>query len=114
MQITVRLGHSLRAHVDAPELIPLQLPSPPTARAAVDALVHAHPNLRPFILDDAARLRPHVNLFINDELIHDRLTLADHIAHRDRIHILPAVSGGTDPTAHTVATTQPGKEHHHA
>ena len=91
MTVDVRLGRGLRAHVNAPEYVCV---SGTSAREAVDALLDTHPQLTAFVLDDARRLRPHVNLFINDELVADRTELSDPVAEGDRLHILPAVSGG--------------------
>ncbi len=92
MAIEARLGRGLRAHVDAPEAVNVH---GDTVRDALACLIALHPELRRFLLDDAERLRPHVNVFINDEQLSDRTTLSDPIRDGDRLHILPAVSGGS-------------------
>lgn len=92
MCIEVRLARGLLAHVDAPASVAV---SGATAREAIDELLDLHPALSKFVLDDARRLRRHVNIFINDEQIADRDQLSDPVTEGDRIHILPAVSGGT-------------------
>ena len=89
--VQARLGRGLRAHVDAPELIEVR---GDTAREALDDLITCHPELTRFVLDDARRLRRHVNIFINDEQLRDRIDLSDPVHDGDRLHILPAVSGG--------------------
>ncbi len=91
MPIDVLLGRGLRAHVDAPARVRIDGDS---VRAAIDALLLLHPQLGRFILDDADRLRRHVNIFINHDLIHDRNHLSDAVSDGDLLHILPAVSGG--------------------
>ena len=91
MTVHARLGRGLRAHVDAPELVEVR---GATAREALDDLMACHPELARFVLDDARRLRQHVNVFINDEQLRDRVELSDPVQDGDRLHILPAVSGG--------------------
>lgn len=91
MSIGIRMARGLRAQVDVPECVRVE---GATAREAIDALIEIHPPLRRFVLDDACRLRQHVNIFINDEQISDRDQLSDSVNEGDRVHILPAVSGG--------------------
>ena len=91
MSVEIRMAHGLRVHVDVPERVDV---IGSTAREAVDALIVAHPSLQRFVLDDARRLRQHVNIYINNDLIHDRRNLSDPVADGDQLHILPAVSGG--------------------
>jgi len=61
------------------------------ARTLGDAIAALGP-LATRIVDDAGRLRQHVNLFVNEEQARD---LARPLAEGDIIHILPAVSGGS-------------------
>ena len=91
MSVEIRLARGLRVHLDVPECVRVD---GDTAREAIDALLAVHPPLRQFILDDASRLRQHVNIYIDDELIYDRRQLSDSVASADTIYILPAVSGG--------------------
>jgi len=97
MGIEVHLARGLRVHVEAPAMVAV---SGASAREAIDDLVRLHPGLDRFVLDDARRLRRHVNVFINDEQIADRDQLSDPVTDGDRIHILPAVSGGTGEEPH--------------
>ena len=92
MGVTIRMARGLRVHVDVPERVQVD---GATAREAIDALIEVHPPLRRFVLDDAARLRQHVNIYINDELIADRNELTDAVNVGDTLYILPAVSGGS-------------------
>lgn len=87
------MARGLRVHVDVPERVTVQAG---TAREAIDALISLHPPLQRFVLDDASRLRQHVNIYINNELIIDRHQLSDQVAAGDTLYILPAVSGGGD------------------
>lgn len=91
MSVEIRMARGLRVHLDVPERVEVE---GVTAREAIDALIEIHPPLRRFVLDDAARLRQHVNIYINDELINDRKQLSDCVSAGDTLYILPAVSGG--------------------
>ena len=102
MGIEVHLARGLRVHVEAPATVAV---SGESAREAIDELVRLHPGLDRFVLDDARRLRRHVNIFINDEQIADRDRLSDPVSDGDRIHILPAVSGGTGEEPHELRST---------
>jgi hypothetical protein len=46
------------------------------------------------VLDDQARLRHHVVVFVDGQLIRDRVTLADPVAERSEIAVMQALSGG--------------------
>ena len=72
MSVEIRMARGLRVHVDVPERVSVD---GRTAREAIEALIETHPALRRFVLDDAFRLREHVNIYINDELIIDRQEL---------------------------------------
>ena len=91
MSVEIRMARGLRVHIDVPERVQVE---GTTAREAIDALIEIHPPLRRFVLDDARRLRQHVNIYINDELIADRHQLSDGVEAGDKLYILPAVSGG--------------------
>ena len=44
-----------------------------TVRQVLDRVFEDNPRLRGYVLDDQARLRQHVVVFINGEMIHDRV-----------------------------------------
>ena len=50
-----------------------------------------HPRLAGWVLDEQGEVRPHVNVFVNGE----RLPADAILAPGDRVHILPAISGGS-------------------
>jgi molybdopterin synthase sulfur carrier subunit len=50
--------------------------------------------LADYIVDEQGRLRPHVNIFIGDELIYDKQTLSDPVDDTTRVYIFQALSGG--------------------
>ena len=65
-----------------------------TVGAAIEACTGQFEEFGRFILDDRARLRQHVNVFLNSELIADRAGLSDAVGPNDTIHIIQSVSGG--------------------
>lgn len=65
-----------------------------TLAGALDAMLAAHPLLRPHLYDEAGRTRKHVLIFFNDEnlaTIKDRET---PLRSGDRLQVIQAVSGG--------------------
>jgi molybdopterin converting factor small subunit len=54
------------------------------------ALEDRFPKVVGWILDEHGRVRPHVNVFVNGEKVREDAPVAE----RDRIHVLPSISGG--------------------
>lgn len=54
------------------------------------ALERDHPALSGWVLDERGVIRRHINVYVNGELGGKDTTVAD----RDRIEVLPAISGG--------------------
>ena len=65
-----------------------------TLAEVVAALDRRQPGLAAYLVDDRGALRPHVNLFINDELLRDRAALSDPVGTADRVFVMQALSGG--------------------
>lgn len=65
-----------------------------TVRELVDHLDARHPGLGFYICDETGRLRRHVNIFVGDEPIGDRVALGDPLQPDSRVYILQALSGG--------------------
>lgn len=76
----------------------LSCPTVDAAGDSVSTVLHdvfaANPRLRSYLLDDQGRLRKHVNVFINNELIADRNRLTDQVRDDDEVFIFQALSGG--------------------
>lgn len=53
-----------------------------------------HPGLAAYVVDERGVLRKHVNIFLGDNLIHDRQTLSDPVQENDKVYIFQALSGG--------------------
>ena len=97
-EVEVRFARALQSQARLPASCTA---SAATAQQAVRAVAEHYPQLERFILDDQRRVRQHVNIFINDTQILDRIELSDPLHEGDQLHILPAVSGG----AHTAIPT---------
>lgn len=65
-----------------------------TVAEVVAALDRRYPGLADYIVDEHGMLRKHVNIFIEDELVHDRKTLGDSLSPNNRVFIFQALSGG--------------------
>ena len=76
-----------------PELRELEL-SGNTVKQIIEAANSEVPGLKPYLIDDDGSLRKHVNIFIKENLIHDRIKLSDVIEKNDEILIYQALSGG--------------------
>ena len=61
-----------------------------TVRAVIAAVEHDHPDLSGWILDEQSCIRRHIHVYVNGE----RAREDDAVAHRDRLEVLPAISGG--------------------
>lgn len=65
-----------------------------TVAEVVAAIDRKWPGLAGYLVDDQGALRKHVNVFVNEEPIHDRRRLSDAVTERDEVHFLQALSGG--------------------
>ncbi len=65
-----------------------------TVRQALEGYFRANPRVRGYVLDDQGALRQHVAIFLNQELIHDRINLSDSVREHDDIFVVQALSGG--------------------
>jgi molybdopterin synthase sulfur carrier subunit len=65
-----------------------------TVREIVDALERRYPGFASYVVDEAGRLRRHVNVFVGDEPIGDRVGLSDVVGPDAHVSILQALSGG--------------------
>lgn len=59
--------------------------------AALDA---RHPGLAGYLVDDAGRLRRHVNIFKDGHALRDRLGLTDRVEPGTELVVIQALSGG--------------------
>lgn len=65
-----------------------------TVAEIIRSLEQQHPGLAAYVVDERGSLRKHVNIFVNDELILDRVRLSDAVGENTRVFIFQALSGG--------------------
>ena len=88
--VRVTFTANLQRHLDVPS-IDVEGSTAGEVLAAVFAL---KPRLRSYIVDDQGRLRRHVNVFVNAQMIADRAGLSDPVAADDEVFVFQALSGG--------------------
>ena len=66
-----------------------------TVDAVIDALDRSIPGVRDRLVEAGPRLRPHINVFVAGK----PAALDTQVVDGDTVHVIPAVSGGTDRPA---------------
>jgi len=61
-----------------------------TVAEVLRALEREHPDVTGWILDERGRIREHINVFVNREYGQEETA----VGQDDRLHVLPAISGG--------------------
>ena len=61
-----------------------------TVKEALIALEHTRPAVAGWVLDERRAIREHVNVYVNGQLAQGETPVGD----ADRIHVLPAITGG--------------------
>ncbi|MBK9123780.1 MAG: MoaD/ThiS family protein [Chloroflexi bacterium] len=65
-----------------------------TVADVVQALDARYPGIASYFVDERGALRKHVNVFIGDEFVLDRTTLADRVKEDQVVFFMQALSGG--------------------
>ena len=65
-----------------------------TVGEVVRALEGLAPGIGFYICDEHGRLRAHVNVFVDKQMIRDRRGLSNAVTEGSEVHILQALSGG--------------------
>ncbi|MCB9730848.1 MAG: MoaD/ThiS family protein [Deltaproteobacteria bacterium] len=65
-----------------------------TVAEVVRELEKLAPGIAGYVCDERGRLRPHVNVFIDNERVADRGRLGDPVEPGSRVFIMQALSGG--------------------
>jgi hypothetical protein len=65
-----------------------------TVREALDIVFAKNPRARDYVLDDQGVLRPHVAIFVDGEMIRDRVKQSDPVTPDAEIYVMQALSGG--------------------
>jgi molybdopterin converting factor small subunit len=81
---------SLMRHIECPP----RAVKGDTVRRVLEQVFADNPKLRGYVLDDQARLRKHVAIFVDARQIHDRDGLSDRVAAESEVFVMQALSGG--------------------
>ena len=81
---------NLQRHVSCPPAVA----DARSVRDALDLVFAANPRLRSYVVDEQGRLRKHVNVYVNNRMVNDRIALSDAVAASDEIFVFQALSGG--------------------
>ena len=73
--------------------------TPSTVGEALNQLWSRHVGLRDRVLTERGEVRPHVNIFLNSQVVRRDQALEANTAGNDEICIMPAVSGGSEARA---------------
>jgi hypothetical protein len=63
-------------------------------REVLDAAFSANPQARGYVLDDRGELRHHMVVFIDGEMLRDRVNLSDPVRPDSEVYVMQALSGG--------------------
>ena len=77
-----------------------------TLREILGRLQQSYPKLEGWVVDERGAVRPHVVLFVNGE----KASLETSVGPRDKVHVLPAISGGAVQTQERPATQMVGSD----
>ena len=86
----VSFTQNLKRHLSVPRA---EVPGG-TVRDVLDAVFEENPMLRSYIVDDQGRLRKHVVVFVDGEMIEDRDGMSDPVDSASDLVVMQALSGG--------------------
>lgn len=90
-QVTFVLPASFQSLTDGRRNITLAAAS---VQGAVEALVLQLPELHPHVLDEAGKLRPFINLFVDNQQVVDLESNAPPLKNGSELLIIAALAGG--------------------
>jgi molybdopterin synthase sulfur carrier subunit len=96
MPIQVRIPTPLRKFTGGAESVTA---AGATVAAVVQDIEGRHPGLKERICDDAGKVRRFVNVYVNGEDIRFLSSLDTPVKEGDEISIVPAIAGGSPPSA---------------
>ena len=87
---TVRFTQNIQRHVACPTR---EAPGS-TLRAVLDNYFRGNERARGYVLDEQGRIRQHMVVFIDGELVRDRDGLSDLVEMNSAVDVIQALSGG--------------------
>jgi hypothetical protein len=65
-----------------------------TVREVLDGVFAANPEARGYVLDQESMLRRHITIFVDGDMVCDRVHLSDAVSETSSIYVFQALSGG--------------------
>src|SRR5262245_13769641 len=87
---TVRFTRNIQRHVECPT----REISGSTLREVLDAYFRENERARGYVLDEQGKVRQHMVVFVDGDLVRDRETLSDALQPNSVIDVIQALSGG--------------------
>ncbi len=88
--VHVEFAPSLRRHVAcAPQTV-----APGTLREVLESALRAAPDLAHYVFDDQRAVRKHVAVFVNGQMVPERVLLHQVLGAGERVLVIQALSGG--------------------
>ena len=88
--VVVEFARSLRRHVEcAPQLV-----AQGSLREVLETALKAAPELAHYVFDDQRAVRKHVAVFVNRQMVLDRIHLNQPLMPGDRVLVIQALTGG--------------------
>jgi len=88
---TVRFTQNIQRHV----ICPTREASGSTLRAVLDEYFRDNESARGYVLDEQGRIRQHMVVFIDGEMVRDRDRLSDAVKPDSVIDVIQSLSGGS-------------------
>lgn len=87
---TIHFTDNLKRHISCPtEQVPGR-----SVREALETVFAGNPQLKGYVLDDQDRLRQHMLIAVDGEIIRDRIHLSDAVNEHSEVYVMQALSGG--------------------
>ena len=87
---TVRFTRNIQRHIECPT----REVSGSTLRVVLDDYFRENERARGYVLDEQGRIRQHMVVFVDGDLVHDRDGLSDSLQPNSVIDVIQALSGG--------------------
>jgi sulfur-carrier protein len=88
--VIIEFAPSLRRHVDCAA----QQMAAGTLREVLEAALRAAPELAHYVFDDQRAVRKHVAVFINKQMVQDRVRMDQALRDGDHVLVVQALTGG--------------------
>jgi len=63
-------------------------------REVLDGVFAANPEARSYVFDDQSTLRKYIAIFVDGDMVYDRVHLSDAVSETSSIYVFQALSGG--------------------